>query len=182
MNFVNELDDEILEDEDIDMGSLYHGMTQANITGLLIKEERFVVITELSLDASKIDLTQFGLKTKDEFKPDICVYKVPSEMKQINPKRADRDIIKVSTMPDLAIEILSPNQSVNMLLRKFDALFALGVKSCWLVMPVLEEIRIFSQPHAYKIFDLQRDTEVIDEVMGIRQSIQEIFKRRFFAV
>jgi hypothetical protein len=35
MGFVNELEDEVLEDEVADMGSLYHGMTQANLTGLL---------------------------------------------------------------------------------------------------------------------------------------------------
>jgi hypothetical protein len=41
MNFVNE--DEVLEDEVADMGSLYHGITQANLTGLL-NEEKFAVI------------------------------------------------------------------------------------------------------------------------------------------
>jgi Uma2 family endonuclease len=83
-------------------------------------------------------------------------------------------------MPDLAIEILSPTQSVNALLRKFDAFFALGIKSCWLVMPSLEEVRVFSKPRYYKIFDVQRDTEVIDEIMDIRQPIQKIFKRKLY--
>ncbi|RKZ71066.1 MAG: hypothetical protein DRR19_32865 [Candidatus Parabeggiatoa sp. nov. 1] len=179
MSFVNELEDEDIEDEVADMGSLYHGMAQANLTGLLIHEERFAVITELSLDASQIDLSQFGLKVKDELKPDVCVYIVLPEHEQTKTvEKADTDIVKVSKMPDLAIEVLSPTQSVNALLRKFDAFFALGVKSCWLVMLALEEVRVFSKPRSYKIFDVQRDTEVIDEIMAIRQPIQKIFKRK----
>jgi len=181
MSFVNELEDEDIEDEVADMGSLYHGMAQANLTGLLLNEERFAVITELSLDASQIDLSQFGLKIKDELKPDVCVYIVLPEHQQAERvEKADTDIVKVSQMPDLAIEVLSPTQSVNALLRKFDALFAMGVKSCWLVMPALEEVRVFSKPRSYKIFDVQRDTEVIDEIMAIRQPIQKIFKRKLY--
>jgi Uma2 family endonuclease len=181
MRVVNKLEEEIIEDEVADTGSLYHGMAQANITGLLINEERFAVITELSLDASQINLTQFGLKIKDELKPDVCVYLVSPEHEQTERiEKADTDIVKVSKMPDLAIEVLSPTQSVNALLRKFDALFALGVKSCWLVMPALEEVRVFSKPRSYKIFDVQRDTEVIDEIMDIQQPIQNIFKRKLY--
>jgi len=181
MSFLNELEEDVLEDEDMDMGSLYHGTTQANITGLLINNERFAVITELSLDTSQADLRQFGLKAKDELKPNVCVDIVSPEQEPIdNVERTDADILKVSKMPELAIEVLSPSQSVNALLRKFDALFMLGVKSCWLVMPSLEEVRVFSKPRSYKIFDVQRDTEVIDEIMDIRQPIQNIFKRKLY--
>jgi len=181
MSFANVLEEEILEDEGVDMGSLYHGMTQANLTWLFASEEKFAVITELSLEASLIDLTQFGLKIKDELKPDISVYIVSPEYEQAPAvEKTDADIIKVSKMPDLAIEVLSPTQPVNALLRKFDAFFALGIKSCWLVMPALEEVRVFSKPRHYKIFDSQRDSEVIDEIMEIRQPIHQIFKRKLY--
>ncbi len=181
MSFVNELEDDVLEEDTADMGSLYHGMAQANLTGLLINEERFAVITELSLDVGQMDLSQFGLRIKDELKPDVCVYIVSSEHKQTKmAEKADSDIVRVSKMPELAIEVLSPTQSVNALLRKFDALFALGVNSCWLVMPSLEEVRVFSKPRSYKIFDIQRDSEVIDEIMGIRLPIQKIFKKKIY--
>ena len=143
----------------------------------VINDDRFAVITELSLDTSQIDLSQFGLK--NELKPDICVYPISSEQTKAVEK-ADTDIIKMTKMPDLAIEILSPTQSVNTLLRKFDALFVLGVKSCWLVMPALEEVRVFSAARSYKIFDVQRDTEVVDKVMTIQQPIQKIFQKKLY--
>ena len=78
-------------------------------------------------------------------------------------------------MPVLAIEVLSPNQSINELLRKFDAFFALGIKSCWLVIPSLEVVKIFSQD-SQKTFDMQHDTEVIDESIDIRLPLQQIFE------
>lgn len=70
---------------------------------------------------------------------------------------------------------------MNTLLRKFDAFFALGIKSCWLVMSVLEEVRVFSKPRHYKIFDSQRDSEMIDEIMDIQQPLHEIFKRKIYS-
>jgi hypothetical protein len=70
--------------------------------------------------------------------------------------KLDADMMKVAKMPVLAIEILSPNQTINELLRRIEALFALGIKSCWLVIPALEEIRVYGQDFAYKTFDTQR--------------------------
>jgi hypothetical protein len=42
--------------EEVKLGSLNHGITQANLTILFSHDERFRVITELSLDVSQIDL------------------------------------------------------------------------------------------------------------------------------
>lgn len=147
------------------MGSLYHSITQTHLANLLFNDERFIVLVELSLDTSQIDLSQFGLKTKTEMKPDLCVYKrqlEPKLKKSTQPKRLHTDILKVAKMPLLVIEILTPTQSVNELLMKFDAYFALGIQSCWLVMPALEECKVYSQQGSSKTFDTQRDTEVID--------------------
>jgi len=54
---------ELEEEEYQEMGSLNHSIVQAQITGLLYPDERFRVMVELSLDASQIDLSQFGLKS-----------------------------------------------------------------------------------------------------------------------
>jgi len=77
-------------------------------------------------------------------------------------------------MPNLAIEVLSPRQTINELLRKFNAFFALGIKSCWLVMPSIEVIKVYSQQGSYNTFDMN-DTEVIDEVLDIHLPVQKIF-------
>jgi len=174
MSEVIDFEEDILEE--VEMGSLYHSTTQARITTLLGSCERFQVMVELSLDASQIDLNQFGVKAKDELKPDICVY-IKQLRQQTGKKiKLDADIMKVAKMPVLAIEILSPSQTINELLRKIEALFALGIKSCWLVIPALEEIRVYGQDFAYKTFETQRDTDVIDDALDISLPIQKIFE------
>jgi Uma2 family endonuclease len=159
------------EEEESDMGSVVHSRTQGRLTVLIGSDERFEVMPELSLDATQIDLSQFGLKNKEELKPDVCVYTKPPEAEPPD------DIIKTTQMPDLAIEILSPSQTVSELISKLKAYFALEVKSCWLVIPSLTTINVYSQPKQYKTFDLN-DTELVDEVMNIHLPIQKLFRKR----
>ena len=167
MTELTEFEDKVIEDKESKMGSLNHGMVQGQITGLLFADKRFRVIPELSLDTSQIDLSQFGLKAKKELIPDICVY--PHTI-----KRKRRDVIRMLEMPLLAIEVISPQQGIEEILIKFDAYFTLGIKSCWLVVPSMEAVDVYSQPEQHRIFDMS-DTEVIDEVMDIHLPIQEIF-------
>jgi Uma2 family endonuclease len=178
MSEVIELEyDEYQEHEARYMPSKKHSIVQTNITGLLFNEEKFKPFIELSLDASQIDLSQFGVKSKDELIPDVCVYTIEqSKMKPEQKTRLlDDDVLKVSSVPELAIEVLSPRQTINELLKKFSAFFALGIKSCWLVMPSIEVIKVYSQQGSYRTFDMN-DTEVVDEVLDIRLPIQKIFE------
>ena len=158
------------KNENYDMGSLNHSIIQARLARWL-PDDNFTIAIELSLDASPIDLSQFGLKIKEELKPDICLYPSSVGLRQLG------DVTKMSEMPLLAIEIISPTQGTDELLAKIRAYFALGVKSCWLIVPALNSITVFSndKPEEFKNFD-KRDTEVIDEVLDIRVPIQQIFR------
>ncbi len=157
-----EFEDKGHQDEEAkEMGSLNHGIAQANLTALFYNDERFRAITELSLDPSQIDLKQFGVKAKDELIPDICLY--------------HRDIMKMTEMPIVALEILSPKQSIDEILAKFEAYFALSIKSCWLVAPSLETVTVYANMADYKSFGTH-ESEVIDEVMDIHLPIQKIFE------
>jgi len=80
-------------------------------------------------------------------------------------------------MPLLVIEIISTRQYLDDILAKFEAYFALEVKSCWLVTPVLESITVYSQTlDNFKPFEVTRgDTEVVDDVLGIRLPLLKVF-------
>ena len=169
---IERFDEEMLENEELDMPSFKHSRVQTNLTVLLGNEERFETFVELSLDIGDIDLSRFRIKAKDELVPDICVY---SESSPQLDETVDDDLLKVPEMPDLAIEVLSPSQSVSFLVRKIKAFLALGVKSCWLVMPSVEVINIYSSNHK-KTFDLN-DSEIVDEIMDIHLPIQNIFSQ-----
>ena len=163
-------DDEVLEDENENMGSINHSIAQVRIASLLDNDERFTVMTELSLDMNQQDFSQYGVKAKDEIKPDICLY--PNTMDW-----QDIDILKMTEMPLLAIEILSPSQSLETLKNKVYAYFGLGVKSCWLAIPSIEAIDVYSQPKQHRTFTMN-DTEVIDEFLEIHLPIQKVFRKR----
>ncbi|MFN8492280.1 MAG: Uma2 family endonuclease [Caldilineaceae bacterium] len=150
-------------EETEDMGSLNHSAVQANLSHLLKKQGIYSVYTELSLDVSQLDPQRFAVK--DEIKPDVCVY----------PKRKlsrPYDILKMTEMPLLAIEILSPKQSNYEILQKFEVYFTLGVQSCWLVDPVTEVVAVYSTFEQPKTFSTD---EVIDEKLELRLPLAEIF-------
>ncbi|OQY44451.1 MAG: hypothetical protein B6247_30240 [Candidatus Parabeggiatoa sp. nov. 2] len=165
-----ELENNAIDGED-EMGSLNHSTVQINLGGLLkFKcDKKLAVMSELSLDISQYDLSEYDIDAKEELKPDVCAYR----KRPIIPK-GKTDLVKVSQMPDLVIEILSPRQAVDYLIRKMNAYFKLGVKSGWLVIPSLDEVRVFSQPRSYKSFDLN-STEIVDEVMEIQLPIASVF-------
>ncbi len=147
------------------MGSLNHSSVQFKLGSLLDRcaGNKLHFATELSLDIAQYDLSEYRLDGKYEIKLDICAYiNFP-----VIPDKID-DLISVSQMPDLAVEILSPRQSTK-------AYFELGVKSCWIVNPGMQTVAVYSLPNQRKSFDIERDTEVIDEVMALSLPIQEIF-------
>lgn len=151
------------------VGSLNHSIVQTQIATLLAGDERFRVLVELSLDVSQLDMSPFGLKTKDEMIPDVCLY--PNTVK-FNPVG---DILKMPTMPLLAIEVVSPRQGLDDIVNKFKVYFALGIKSCWLVTPTIQVVTVYSQLDNFKTFDTRHENEILDEVLDIRLPLPKIF-------
>jgi len=74
------------------MGSYFHSMVQVNLAHLLKLLGKYQVFSELSLEIDK-----------SEYKPDVCLY--PKEK-----KKKSKDITRMTELPLLAIEILSPSQ------------------------------------------------------------------------
>lgn len=161
---LDELETEIEKADN--MGSFNHGYTQARLVVLLDRVGKYTPVSELSLDVSGIDLSQFGLKAKEEIKPDICLY----------PKRGRSrplDILKMVEMPLLAVEILSPKQGTYEILEKFKAYFALGITSCWLVDPAINTVTVYTSIDEWHTFS---SGEVIDEQIDLKLPLEEIFE------
>ncbi len=148
------------------MGSCNHSAIQANLAFFLKRMGDYSVFIELSLDIGSLDLSKFNIKLEDEIKPDICIY----SKRKINRLS---DIPKMSEMPLLAIEILSPAQGTQAVLDKFKVYFKLGVKSCWLVEPVSGAVTIFSSPDKARAFVAD---ELADEVLDLRLPVKELFE------
>ncbi|GEM_PF-6170491 len=76
--------------------------------------------------------------------------------------------------PLCVIEILSPTQSLNELTTKAKGYFQHGVQSCWIVLPTMSNIYVYSSPSEYDIF---RATEtLVDSKLNISFPLVEVFK------
>jgi len=137
------------------MGSYFHSMVQARLARLLGNLNKFEVFSELSLEIDKF-----------EYKPDVCLY--PKAKRKII-----YDITRMIELPILAIEILSPSQVFEDILRKVEIYFNAGIKSNWIVLPSNKSITVFSSFETFKVFS---ESNVIDNTIGIELSINEIFE------
>lgn len=98
--------------------------------------------------------------------PDIAIY----------PKmKIDflHDTTSMAVMPLTVIEIVSPSQSDAEILAKFERYFNAGVGSCWLVMPSLQAIAVYTGIGKYQFFT--DTTTLTDSTTGITLALNEVF-------
>ena len=125
------------------------------IAKLLDKEERFNFHIEMTLDIAGVD-----------YIPDNSVY---------DKKTIDflHDRIKADEKPLLAVEILSPKQSVTDVMEKIEVYLNAGVKSCWLVIPPTRTIIIFNDINK----PLSHSTGVLtDSALNVEIALADVFR------
>lgn len=154
-----------LEEEEFDdMGSFNHSLVQANLAYQFKLNSDYAVFIELSLDVSSLDSEKYTLG--DEAKPDVCLYSK-------RPLSIPRDILRMTEMPLLAVEVLSPRQGTGTIIEKIEAYFALGIRSCWMVDPLTQTVHVYTAP-------TQRTTyaagDVIDSTLDLQIPIAAIFE------
>ena len=140
------------------MPSKLHSRVQSNLSFLLQLgyRDQYDFLSELNLDLNSWESV-----------PDIAIY----------PKMEydySRDEVRVTASPLCAIEILSPTQSLQELLNKAQEYFKHGVKSCWLAIPGLKNVYVFSNPQTYTMF--QASQTLTDPALGISLDLGEVFK------
>jgi Uma2 family endonuclease len=126
---------------------------QARLTTLLGSYQQYSIFTELSIEIEG-----------KEYIPDICVY----------PKREIdffHDIIRMTELPLLAIEVLSPSQVMQELVDKIEIYLDAGIQSCWLITPITRSVTIISDKKNSKTFV----DNVIDDKLNISLPLSEIF-------
>jgi Uma2 family endonuclease len=83
-----------------------------------------------------------------------------------------RDILRMTEIPLLAIEILSPSQAVQELVDKIEIYINAGVQSSWLVIPTTCTVTVY---HDFKSFESFSQGQIIDKKLAIRLELNEIF-------
>lgn len=152
-------------EEDDDMGSYNHSTVQANLAYLLKRVGRYSVSVELSLDSSSLDKGRFPIA--DELIPNLCVYPLRQLIKS-------NDILKMTEMPLIAIDVLSFRQFPSTLIEKFRAYFALGIRSCWLVDPLTQSVHVYAAIDQWQTFGI--DDELVIDEFAIAFPVTEVFQ------
>jgi len=136
--------------------SYHHAYIAGNLSAVFNSPKKYSVFSELTL--------QIGEK---DFIPDICLY----SRRKIS--YGSGDITRMTEMPLLAVEILSPTQGSQEILDKFGIYFGAGIKSCWLVIPISHCVIVYSGMEKYQTF---YTGDIIDSVLDISIPIDEIFE------
>ncbi|MCP4658317.1 MAG: Uma2 family endonuclease [bacterium] len=138
------------------MPSTNHAVVQVSLIGELLRQgDELSILSELSLE---LDGTPFV--------PDISVYR----RLQLDPLC---DQVKRTEPPLLAVEILSPTQPLDELIKKASAYLEAGVQACWLVQPSLQNITVFlpgQKPRTHT------EGEVTDSATGITVKLEDVFR------
>ena len=135
-----------------------HSIVQSNLIfglGSRYKKE-FSLFSELNL----------SMPTGKDAVPDISIY---------HKMKIDysNDIISMVEMPLTTIEISSFPQTEEDLIRNSMRYFAVGVKSCWIVLPIFKVIIVFSEPTKRQVFT--SEMTLIDPATGIELPLHDIF-------
>ncbi|MEZ0487022.1 Uma2 family endonuclease [Fibrella aquatica] len=129
------------------MPTTVHAAIQTNIAAELKVRYRkqYRVLTEITL----------ATQPKDSV-PDVALY--PYFQLDYQHDTASR-----TDAPLVAVEIISPSQSLSQMIEKAGRYFAFGVTSCWIVIPDMKAIAVYSSPTSYQFFmgnDVVKDSNV----------------------
>jgi Uma2 family endonuclease len=136
--------------------SANHAVVQAYLTAAFLRfDDKYSILPELSLELGGVPSV-----------PDISVYpKLDLDLRH--------DRIKMTEPPLLTVEILSPTQSLDDLIRKAYDYLEAGVPSCWVVQPILQSIVVLSPGEKPAIYS---SGDVTDAGTGITVNVEEIFR------
>lgn len=80
--------------------------------------------------------------------------------------------------PTLAIEVLSPSDTVEGIQEKIEALLSAGTACVWIVDPHFETIQEYRKGRKSKLFTTDDEITVEPEMPGFRVAVSRIFNRR----
>jgi Uma2 family endonuclease len=135
--------------------SFNHAYIGANMVLLFGKLNIYTILIEISIEIQG-----------KEYVPDVALY---SKRKM----QRSEDIIRMTEMPLLAIEVLSPKQSTQDVIDKIKVYFENGIKSCWFINPTIHTVTVYK---SFKDFTTYvENTELQDDSLGIKMNVSEIF-------
>ena len=82
-----------------------------------------------------------------------------------------------SLAPDLAVEVLSPGNTLSEIETKRRELFAAGTRLMWVLDPVAESVEVFTGPSSGRVLKASETLDGSDVIPGFQLSIREWLDR-----
>ena len=81
----------------------------------------------------------------------------------------------VPTMPELAVEVISPHELAHVMFAKLEQYFRAGVSAVWLILPHTQRVYCYDSPTAVRI--LTRDDELTGDpaIPGFHMPVAHLF-------
>lgn len=131
-----------------------HARCQMRLGFQFMKDSSHDVYSELNLDLD-------GYRCV----PDLCVYRKEDEA-------ALRHLTWVTKVPQIAVEIISPSQTIDEMTAKIEQLLAHGVPSVWFVLPFARVITVYQR--SAPLISCAAGT-LADPVTGVKVNVDEVF-------
>src|SRR5207244_9943879 len=89
------------------------------------------------------------------------------------PEEGDWEVI-----PDLAVEVSSPNDLLKDVLAKMNEYFTYGVRQVWLVIPTRQYVLVFESPTRVRILTAADELDGGTLLPGFRLPLASLFQRQ----
>ena len=82
-----------------------------------------------------------------------------------------------TVVPDLAVEVVSPNDLLQDILAKMREYFRLGVSQMWIVLPTERQVYVYTSPNDVRILSSSEELDGGTLLPGLRLPLASLFTR-----
>jgi Uma2 family endonuclease len=105
-------------------------------------------------------------------RPDVAfVSSLKWPLDRLLPENGDWEVV-----PDLAVEVVSPNDLFEDVLAKMREYFRLGVQQVWIILPVDREIYVYDSPTSPRVLTAADDLNGEPLLPGLRLPLSSLFQ------
>jgi Uma2 family endonuclease len=107
-------------------------------------------------------------------RPDVAFVSVQRwPLERPIPETGDWEVV-----PDLAVEVISPNDLFEAVVAKVEEYFQFGVRLVWLFLPRRRQVYVYESPTRVHILTAHEELEGGTLLPGFRQSLAAVFQRQ----
>jgi len=100
--------------------------------------------------------------------PDVVFFAESRQYDQLNPKW-------VEETPDLAVEVLSPNDRIGKVTRRINELLQSGIHLVWLVDPAARDVTVYRKNRNEQVFEENQELTGEDILPDLRVRVADLF-------